>query len=301
MGEARFDDLELLVAIISMIAAFVGSLLGTGGGVVLVPALTLGLGMPPVRAVGISLFGVVATSAFATFLARRPQGKAFEQSTNQNILAEQSGLLPDGPPSFFGEVQGLVSLELIALCGALLGGFIGAHMPRRAFELIFGGVAFAVAWIMQRSAFRSETRPKDIFFSTSQGGSFPGKPAQKLESDSNASWLAAGCVGMGGVLSGLLGIGAGVILVPVFRLIYGCSVKEAIMFSSYMVGLIAAGSALIYDLKGAVEPALAVMAIGGAFVGVSLGRLVFSRISPRLLSQAFVFMMIFLGIRMWWG
>ena len=74
-----------------------------------------------------------------------------------------------------------------------------------------------------------------------------------------------------GNLSGLLGVGGGVIQVPVMSQVMGVPIKAALATSNFMLGVTAATSAALYFGRGFIEPKTAVPTALGVLVGAQLG------------------------------
>ncbi len=252
-----------VLAGIGLVAGFTGSLLGLGGGIFVIPLLTLALGLPMQAAIGTSLIGVVATSSTASITYLR------ERLANIRLA---------------------VVLESVTTIGAVLGALLAVYLSQSFLAALFGGVLVYVACGMAR-------RPRD----DRTDGQETGKPEGTLASafyDRGRDRVMFYRVrrlpaGMGastaaGVVSGLLGVGGGIIKVPVMNLVMSVPVKAAIATSNLMVGITAVASAFIYFYRGYVHPETAPPVVIGICLGAWSGSKLAWRASGRSLRRVFV-------------
>ena len=239
----------LLALGISYFAGLLGSLVGVGGGIIVVPALTLLMGVSIQKAIAASIVSVIATSsgAAATYVSQR--------ITNMRL--------------------GMI-LEVATVTGALTGAYLAALVPGRGLFLIFALVLTYTAWSMLRPGGRSISPVPDpladrlrlhgSFFDRSLGAEVPYR-VFRTKLGLAVSYVA-------GVASGLLGIGGGVFKVPVMNLAMGIPIKACTATSNFMIGVTAATSAAVYFMRGEVLPFVAApVAVGvplGARTGASL-------------------------------
>jgi uncharacterized membrane protein YfcA len=234
-------------------AGIFGSLLGLGGGILIVPLLNLGFGLPLREAVGVSLVCVIVTSGASAgvFLERR--------TANLRL-----GML----------------LELFTATGALLGGLVAFAIDPHILAGLFAALLAYVAVTMIRP--RVVTAP---VHPAPAPGPAPaaGVPAwiDRLSgSDYRIHRLGGGFAGsiVAGIASALLGIGGGLVKVPTMHLIMGVPLKVATATSNLMIGITASTSAWVYLLRGGIDP----YATGPVAVGVFLGATTGSRLAPRV-------------------
>jgi uncharacterized membrane protein YfcA len=259
-------------------AGLFGSLLGLGGGILIVPLLTLGFGLPLLTAVGISLICVIVTSSAAAgvFLERR-------------VANLRLGM----------------TLELFTACGAMVGGLVAFLLPERLLEGLFTVLLVYVAITMAR---RRDTPPaappspppspptedpSGAAVDARDPGTEAGGPAfvdQLSGPGYRIHRLGFGIVGsvFAGVASALLGIGGGLIKVPVMHVIMGVPLRVATATSNLMIGITASASAIIYLLRGGIDPYAAAPTAIGVFIGASIGSRIASRIDLRILRGLFV-------------
>jgi uncharacterized membrane protein YfcA len=237
--------LDLLTFIVALAAGGFGALIGVGGGLILVPLLTVVLGVDVHHAIAASLLGVIATSAGAS--------AAFLRS---GLVDRRLGL----------------GLEVATAIGAIAGGFAAGLLDGRTLSAIFGIVLLGVALNMAR---RPGMPPPE-----------PAEPPGTLEFDSSyiepttgeevnyrvrRPGVGALVAALAGVLSGMLGIGGGVIKVPTMNMVMGVPMRVAAATSTFMLGFTASASAVLYLARGDVDTAVAAPVVLGVFVGARVG------------------------------
>lgn len=267
----------LLMLIGGVAAGAFGSLLGLGGGVLIVPLLTLGFGLPLREAVGVSLVCVIMTSSAAA-------GVYLERHVANLRLG--------------------MTLELFTALGALIGGSIAFLLEERLLALLFAGLLAYVAATMVRAALRAPALPNPVAGDpVAVSPEVAGAPPSGLV-DPQAGYVVrrfptaiAGSVGAG-VVSALLGIGGGIIKVPLMHLVMGVPLRVATATSNLMIGITAAASAVIYLLRGGIDPYVAGPTVIGVFVGATLGSRLGHRVQMRYLQGLFVVVLGYTAIQM---
>jgi uncharacterized membrane protein YfcA len=255
-------------------AGLFGSLLGLGGGILIVPLLTLGFGLPLREAVGVSLISVIVTSGASAgvYLDRR-------------VANLRLGMV----------------LELFTAIGALIGGLVAFLLDERILAGLFAALLVYVAVTMGRGrAAASGPRPADPAAPDTSGGRRTAFVARLSGSDYQVRGFvpgAAGSVG-GGVVSALLGIGGGAVLVPVMHLAMGVPLRVATATSNLMIGVTATASAIIYLLRGGIDPFVAAPTAIGVFLGATLGSRTSHRVDVRVLRTLFVVVLLYTAFQM---
>ncbi|HSK51195.1 MAG TPA: sulfite exporter TauE/SafE family protein [Clostridia bacterium] len=265
-------------------AGVFGSLLGLGGGVLIVPLLTLGFGLDLRAAVGISLVSVIVTSSAAA-------GVYLER----NVANLRLGM----------------TLELFTAIGALVGGLIAFLIEERVLALLFAALLGYVAVTMARSS--TERAPEDgarplPSLEPDASEPAPGSPAalhaaaiDRLSGEGYAVRnLGRGVVGAtgAGVFSALLGVGGGIVKVPLMHVAMGVPLRVSTATSNLMVGITAAASAVIYLLRDEIDPYVAGPVAIGVFLGASVGSRVAHRVDLRILRWLFVVVMLYTAVQM---
>jgi uncharacterized membrane protein YfcA len=252
-----------------------GSLLGLGGGILIVPLLTLAFGLPLLTAVGVSLICVIVTSSAAA-------GVYLEQRVANLRLG--------------------MALELFTATGALAGGLIAFAIPERVLELLF---AILLAYVAATMARRRDPGPANPVEAGPSAADAPEPPDHSLlvrlsGPDYRIHRLGAGVVGSigAGVASALLGIGGGLIKVPVMHVVMGVPLRVATATSNLMIGITASASAIIYLLRGGIQAFVAAPTAIGVFIGASIGSRIASRIDLRVLRGLFVAILLYTAYQM---
>lgn len=253
-----------------------GSLLGLGGGVLIVPLLTLGFGLPLREAVGVSLICVIMTSSAAA-------GVYLERHVANLRLG--------------------MTLELFTATGAFVGGSIAFLLDERLLALLFGTLLLYVAATMARA------RTTEASLETPAAAELDAQPdpaatqtaLDRLSGDGyRVRNLGRGVVGAtgAGVASALLGIGGGIIKVPLMHLSMGVPLRVATATSNMMIGITAAASAVIYVIRGGIDPYVAGPTAIGVFLGATAGSRLAHRVDLRYLRLLFVVVLVYTAIQM---
>jgi uncharacterized membrane protein YfcA len=272
LDELSVFTFTLLVGLGAVAAGFLGSLTGLGGGVVLVPLLTVVFGKDLQYAIGASLVSVIATSSGAA--------AAYVKEGYTNIRV---GML----------------LEVATTIGALAGALIAPWLPAAAIAVVFGLVLVVSSYLSLRPD------PPD----TAVGA--PDPLARKLRLDGVYPTLAGprsyhvrrvpqgfGVMFIAGVLSGLLGIGSGALKVLALDQVMRLPFKVSTTTSNFMIGVTAAASAGVYLSRGFIDPGLAMPVMLGVLAGSLLGARVLASAGARVLRLIFSLVVLALAAQM---
>jgi uncharacterized membrane protein YfcA len=260
-----------LVALGSFIAGLLGSLTGLGGGVVIVPLLTLGFGIDFRYAVGASLVSVIATSSGAAAAYVR------EGYTNMRV-----GML----------------LEVATTIGAVLGAYLAGLISPSVLAVIFGLVLLYSAWTASRP--RPEhlvATPDPLAARLRLDSSYP-TPVGEQSYHVQQVPLGFGLMLVAGALSGLLGIGSGAVKVLAMDQAMSLPFKVSTTTSNFMIGVTAAASAGVYLKRGYIDPGLAMPVMLGVVAGATLGATLLTRTRPRVLRVVFALAVFALALEM---
>jgi uncharacterized membrane protein YfcA len=258
----------LAIFIIGVIVGGLGSMLGIGGGVLLIPLLTGIFGLDIKTAIGASIISVIATSSAA--------GAVYlERGLTHSRLA--------------------MVLEIATTAGALAGGITAVLISSRVLELLFGLVLVFTAYSMrgfrgQGSEF-STTGLLDTSYRDPLSGELVTYGVHKLPLGMGASFLA-------GNISGLLGIGGGVIKVPIMNLVMKIPMRASIATSNFMIGVTAAASATVYYQHGYVNPNIAIPTALGVLAGARFGTITGARVRSQRLKQIFQVLLVLFSAQM---
>jgi uncharacterized protein len=261
------------------VAGTFGSLLGLGGGILIVPLLTLGFGLPLREAVGVSLICVIMTSSAAA-------GVYLERHVANLRLG--------------------MTLELFTATGALIGGSIAFLLSDQLLSILFALLLLYVAFTMAR------TRGPEAVLAPTEDAELPptGIPAvepgrqttlERLSGEGYAvHGFGIGVVGAtgAGVVSALLGIGGGIVKVPLMNLAMGVPLRVATATSNMMIGITAAASAVIYVIHGGIDVYVAGPTAIGVFIGASAGSRFGHLVDLRYLRVLFVAVLLFTAFQM---
>jgi uncharacterized membrane protein YfcA len=264
--------LSILLAISAAGASILGSMLGLGGGVFIVPLFTLFLGVDPKIAVGASAIAVVTNSVVG--------------STRH---------LRNG----FVNVRLSMLLEISTAIGAILGALIAVAVSAGFLEALLGVVLLYAAWSMLkgRSA-EIENAGPDTPDPWQLRDSFEEKSGRVVEYVPERVPLGIGASTGAGMISGMLGIGGGVVQVPMMNLLMKVPLRAAAGSSSFMVGMTAVATATVFYASGKIDPQVTVPAMLGVLLGSNIGSILTKRLKTDRLIVIFVVVMVYLGASM---
>ena len=264
--------------LIALLAGAFGSVLGIGGGLFIIPSLNLFLGVQLKTAIAASIVAVIATSLGG--------GHVYVRSGVADI---RLGLI----------------LALATAPSAVLGAILATHVNARVLAAVFAVVLGASAYRMLASAGSSSTltengsrhRPSRLRFRPSYR-----EPSTGEDISYTVSRLPLGVATstVAGLVSGMLGVGGGIVQVPVMNLLMGVPIKVATTTSTYVIGITAMAGAFVYynHRPSLVDPALAVPVTIGVFIGASVGSRVLGRVSQRALRNTFTGVLVIYAVQM---
>jgi uncharacterized protein len=265
----------LLTFAASIVAGVLGSLLGLGGGIVVVPVLTLLLHVDIRYAVGASIVSVIATSSGAAAAYVR------ERMTNLRVA---------------------MLLEMGTTSGALTGAYLAAVLNPRWIFILFGLVLAYSAIVMLKKgelALDAPVPPDPLADHLRLHGSFY-DPALGREHPYHVTHVKLGLALMyvAGVVSALLGIGSGALKVPAMDLAMRMPIKVSTATSNLMIGVTAAASAGAYFVRGDINPFIAAPVAAGILIGATIGSRLLGRLDSKSIRIAFVIVMVWVSIEM---
>jgi uncharacterized protein len=258
---------DLLLVLSGLAAGAFGSLLGLGGGILIVPILTLGFGVPLTTAVGTSLICVIATSTGAAAI---------------NVSAGRA------------DVRLGITLGAGTVVGALTGGVIAGYLPERVLAALFAALLAYTGFTMLRRLLGGSGTADDaarVDPVAPDGPAAPSYRGHRVPAAIGGSFLA-------GNVSGLLGVGGGIVSVPLIHLVMGAPVRVAVATSNFMIGMTAAAGAYAYLFRGDVDPRLAAPVVLGVAGGAAVGAAVSSRVHSSWLVGLFVVVVVYVAVRM---
>lgn len=268
----------LLTLGVSLVAGLAGALLGLGGGIIVVPALTLLFGIDIRLAVGASIVSVIATSSGAAAAYVR------EHMTNLRVA---------------------MFLEIGTTTGAITGAFIAGHIQVRWLFVIFGVMMGYSAIEMFRKRHHEEGGPvpPDTLADTLRlhSGYFDHVLNRQVDYRVTHTLIGLGLMYVAGMVSGLLGIGSGALKVPSMDLAMRLPIKVSTATSNFMIGVTAAASAGVYFARGDINPLIAAPVAAGVLVGATGGSLLLPRLKSHLIRLIFVIVLLWISGEMLWN
>ncbi len=272
MTETEFAPIVLGA---SLLAGFVGSLTGLGGGVIVTPVLTLFLGVDIRYAIGASLVSVIATSSGAA-----------------------AAYVRDG----YSSIRIGMFLEIATTLGALFGAFLSSHIPTSALSIIFGLILLQAAWQTSRQHLSNKAPlpPDRLADKLKLNGSYR---AQNGEEKYQVHRVKTGFGLMfgAGTISGLLGIGSGSLKVIAMDQAMQIPFKVSTATSNFMIGVTAAASASLYLSRGYVNPAIAMPVMLGVLAGSMIGARFLARLPVTFLRRVFAIVVGVIALEMMWN
>ena len=254
----------LALAGTGLVAGMFGAMLGLGGGIFLVPALTLLFGLPMRVAVGASLIGVIATSAAVASVSC---------------------------PGRSADVNLALRLEIASTLGALLGGLLAGRLSLASVGIassrrsLWGQRSIPISRPVAVTAPPMQKRVRRFFTRTT---------ACTIGRLASASWAWRA------PYRGLTGTGGGFIKVPVMYSLMDVPLGVATASSNFMVGITAAASALLYFNRGDIYPLVAVPTALGVFVGALAGVWLAARLRVEALRKMLVILLVLVALQMAW-
>lgn len=254
-------------------AGLLGSLTGLGGGVVIIPLLTLGFGIDMRFAVGTALVTSIATSSGAAAAYIR------EGITNTRI-----GMF----------------LEIATTTGAVFGALIAMYLPTNIIALIFGSILIfsAIMTVRKKGGATDYSLPGDKLGDRLKlNGSYPTENGPVKYNVHNV-FGGYSLMTLAGAISGLLGIGSGAMKVLAMDSIMKIPFKVSTTTSNFMVGVTAAASAVIYLQRGYIDPGLAMPIVPGVLLGAFFGSKILMKANVKILRTIFSVVITLLALQM---
>lgn len=263
--------MSLLLLPISVVAGFIGSLLGLGGGVIIVPVLTLVFGVDIKYAVAASLVSIIATSSGAA------AGFLKDHLTNLRLA---------------------IFLEVGTVFGAMTGFLLSTHMKSSTLYFCFGGFLLFSAFMM----FRQKKDPR-----AEANHPWADRLALSSKFPEKGDWIhykvanvPVGLISMyfAGIFSALLGIGSGIFKIMAMDSAMKLPMKVSSATSNFMIGVTASASAGAYLIRGDIKPEIAAPVALGIIIGAFLGARVMPKLDASLLRKVFIVVMVLIAIQM---
>ncbi|MGY5340510.1 sulfite exporter TauE/SafE family protein [Levilactobacillus spicheri] len=267
----------LIMLGVGIFAGIAGSILGIGGGMIITPILTLGMGLDIKYAIGASIIAVIATSSGSTIAYLR-----------DNVLNLRIAMF----------------LEIATTIGAISGALLTGVLDPKYLYLLFGALLVFSGWNMYRKLRRGQevlqrVEPDKIATKLKLNGSYFDK-AEMKDVDYQVENVPAGFAVMygAGVASGLLGIGSGAFKVMAMDTFMKMPLKPSSSTSNLMMGVTAAASATVYFFNGSILPSIAVPMALGILVGAVIGSRIMQVLPARWIRIVFIPIILYIGLQM---
>jgi uncharacterized membrane protein YfcA len=268
-------EFSLISFVVAIAAGMLGSLLGLGGGIIVIPALTLLLKIDIRFAIGASIVSVIATSSGAAAAYVR------ERMTNLRVA---------------------MLLELATTSGALTGAYLAGLISPRWLYVIFGLVMAYSSLAMFRKRKEMAT---DAPVASGMAdrlrlhGSYHDKAiGREITYRVANTQLGLALMYVAGVTSGLLGIGSGALKVPAMDLAMHLPIKVSTATSNFMIGVTAAASAGVYFMRGDINPFIAGPVAAGVLIGAMAGSRLLGKLKGSTVRVIFVVVLLWVSFQM---
>jgi len=259
---------------LSLAAGFVGALSGLGGGVFIVPGLVILAHVPMHIAVGASLIAVVATSAGASV--------AFVRDGWTNLRVA-------------------IILECATVTGAVTGAYMAGLISPPVLELLFALMMLQSAWFSLKKVGDELVSQSDALCARLRlGGQMPDDDGTLIPYGVMNLPGGAALMVVAGVISGLLGIGAGAVKVTAMDYLMKLPLKVSSATSNFMIGVTAGAGALVFLSRGDVAASVAAPVALGVTAGALIGGRVLPRVNIAALRMLFVVILVLIALEMGW-
>jgi uncharacterized membrane protein YfcA len=265
----------LSLLLISIGAGVLGSLLGLGGGIIVIPALTLLFKIDIHYAIGASIVSVIATSSGAAAAYVR------ERMTNLRVA---------------------MVLEIATTTGALTGAYLAGLISDQWLYIIFGLVMGYSSLMMFRkrheiAAVITKSTPWENYLELHSSYYDPAVGREVNYHVSNTR-VGMGLMYIAGIVSGLLGIGSGALKVTAMDLAMRLPIKVSSATSNFMIGVTAAASAGVYFMRGDIDPFIAAPVATGVLLGATVGSRLLGRLQSSTIRIAFIGVLLLISTQM---
>jgi len=268
-------DFILSLAAFSVAAGFIGSLVGLGGGIIIVPVLTLVYHIDIRLAIGASILSVIATSSGAAVTYVR------ERLTNL-----RAGMF----------------LEIATTIGAVSGAYLTTLFTSNLLFLLFAFVLIYSAITMlikhKKSNLLTASNDKIANYFNLHGSYFDQSEHKEIAYKISGTKIGLGLMYIAGLISALLGVGSGALKVPAMDVAMHMPIKASAATSDFMIGVTAAASAGAYFARGQINPIIAAPIAIGVLIGAIIGSRLLNRITPKYVQIMFVIVLFVVAIEM---
>ncbi|MEN5234145.1 sulfite exporter TauE/SafE family protein [Sphingobacterium faecium] len=262
----------LIMLLGAICAGIIGSLSGLGGGIVVIPLLTILLGVDIHYAIGAALVSVIATSS----------GSAAAY-VKEGIANMRLGMF----------------LEIATTAGAVVGALISTAAPSSSIAILFGfALIFSAANSLRKKEEHIVTESSKLAERLKLPSTYPILKGQEVAYGTKNVIGGFSMMGLAGVLSGMLGIGSGAFKVIAMDTIMRIPFKVSTTTSNFMMGVTALASCVIYLQKGYIVPDICLPVMIGVLIGAMIGSKILMATDPKKLRVFFAFIIFFLAFNM---
>ncbi|MBZ4642601.1 MAG: hypothetical protein JG767_210 [Deferribacteraceae bacterium] len=262
----------LTILLAGFFVGFLGGILGIGGGSIMIPLLVLWFKYPIHVAIATSLITIVATSS---------------NITGFNIISGLTNIR-------FG-----LFLEITTALFAIFGGLLSVSVNEKPIILIFSVILALISmlYFLRRNtndSYATDENCKSFFASTY----FDELRKDNINYHPVKIWLTAAISAFAGLLSGMLGIGGGVVKVPAMNILARMPIKAATATSNFMIGLTAAAGSMVYFKSGYIDPLLTSLMVIGVTFGSKAASKKFNKLQDKRIKTLFMIFLLFVSIQM---
>lgn len=256
----------------SVAAGIIGSLSGLGGGIVVIPLLSIVLGVDIHYAIGAALVSVIATSS----------GSAAAY-VKEGIANMRLGMF----------------LEIATTAGAVAGALISSAAPSSFIAILFGlALIFSAGNSLRKKEEQVVKQSSPLAISLKLPSDYPSSKGEKINYGTKNVVGGFGMMGLAGMLSGMLGIGSGAFKVIAMDTIMKIPFKVSTTTSNFMMGVTALASCVIYIQKGYIVPDICLPVMIGVLSGAIIGSKILMSTDPKKLRTFFAVIIFFLAANM---
>lgn len=269
----------IISALITLLLSFgfgmLGALLGLGGGLFIVPALTIFMHIPISYAIGASIISVIATSSGAA--------AAYVQDKITNIRIA-------------------MFLEMGTTTGAITGAYLSGLISHKVLYIIFAVIMLYSAAMMfhKRNAELPQYKAGHPWAEKlNLNGEYLDNALNRVvEYKTQGVPQGLGLMYIAGIISGLLGIGNGAFKVMAMDSAMKLPMKVSTATSNFMIGVTAAASAGVYFARGQINPIIAAPVAVGMLLGATAGSLIMNRVKSVTLRKLFIPVLLAIAVEM---
>jgi len=267
----------LIVLVLSVLAGILGSMMGLGGGIIIVPVLTLLFGFDFRTAVAASTVSIIATSTGAAVAYLQ------DRLTNTRVAMWLE----------MGTATG-------AMAGALLAGLLDARFLFFLFAALLSYSAYSM-YRVRKSELPEGVQPDAVSRRLQLAGAYYDQVLDRTVTyNVTRSWAGLFLMFFSGAAAGLLGIGAGAFKVLAMDQVMKMPIKASTATSNFMIGVTAAASSVVYFVRGDVRPAVAGPVALGVLGGALIGTRIMVRLKGTTIRKLFIPVLLIIAVQMLW-